>query len=110
MEIRNSILTTATIALFLQGCVTQMHPAAAQVRVIDNPDKYDCEFKGVVTGSASMGWTTAHNAEGAFNDVMNSAAGKGGNAIVISDSDTSSLQSTAVASAYRCNFAKRGTP
>lgn len=104
MTIRKYLPITATIALFLQGCVTQMNPAAAQVRVIDSPDKYDCEFRGIVTGSASMGWTTAHNAEGAFNDVLNNAALKGGNAIVISGSDSSDMQSTAVASAYRCNF------
>lgn len=99
-----SFLLAGASTLLLQGCVTQMKPESSNVRVINDPDKYDCEFIGMATGSASMGWTTAHDAEGAFNEVMNKAAEKGANAIVISDSDSSSFQTTAVATAYVCNF------
>lgn len=99
-----AFIIAVAATFFLQGCVTQMSPQAKGVRLITDAAQYNCEFKGIVTGSASLGWTTAHNAEGAFNDVMNKAAKKGANAILISDSDSNSDQSTAVAGAYLCDF------
>jgi len=92
--------------LLIGGCVTEMSPDAYTVRVIQDPDEHNCIFKGMVTGSARFGWSTAHNAEGAFNDLMNEAVAKGANAIYINGSDTGVFGSSAVASAYRCEFKK----
>lgn len=94
----------ATAAIVLQSCVTQLTPGGNNVRVITDPEKYGCEFISVATGSASMGWTTAHDAEGAFNEVMNKAAEQGANAIVIGNSDSTSAQTTAVVTTYLCDF------
>ena len=76
-KIRLSMAAAVVSTLLLQACVTQLASEASNVRVITDPKEYNCEFRGVVTGSASMGWTTAHDAEGAFNDIMNKAAKKG---------------------------------
>lgn len=104
MRINQLMPGIVAVTLLIQGCVTQMNPDADQVRLIQDPDAHNCKFLGMVTGSARFGWNLAHKLEGALNEIMNKAAEKGANAIYLSDSDSGTAGSAAIAGAYYCEF------
>ncbi len=74
------------------------------IRVVDDQSDYDCKYVGVVTGSGSMGWTPAHDAEGALNEVRNRAAELGANAIRLMTGTSSVFTSVVMAEALKCDF------
>jgi hypothetical protein len=97
------------ILLCISGCVVQPTPESSSVRIITDKTKYDCEFINTVTGSGSMGWTPAHDSEGALNEIRNDAARLGANAVSIINADSDALSSVIMAEALNCNFAKPKT-
>lgn len=90
----------------LSGCAATLTQQGAQVRLIDRQSDYKCKFVGTVTGSNSMGNTTAHDAEGAMNELRNKAAAIGANAVRVMNIDSSALVTTAVGEALNCEFEK----
>ena len=92
------------LALTIQGCVATPTDESKAVRSIDDDSDYKCEYLGYVAGSGPMGWTTAHDAEGAMNDVQNEAARLGGNAIRVINIDSDVANTVIVADVYRCEF------
>jgi len=74
------------------------------VRLVDKQTDYKCKFITTVTGSGSMGWTTAHDAEGAMAEVRNDAARAGANAIRVVNVDSNMQTSVVVAEALNCEF------
>lgn len=93
-------LLAPIIAVF--GCATQLTPEGTSVRLVN--DNAECEFVGTVSGSNSMGMSTAHDAEGAMNTLRNKAAKMGANAIRVINVDSNSEVTTAVAEALLCKF------
>lgn len=92
------------LALSIQGCVATPTDESKAVRSIDDDSDYKCEYLGFVTGSGPMGWTTAHDAEGAMNDVQNEAARMGANAIRVINIDSNVATTVIVADAYKCEI------
>ena len=92
------------LALTILGCVATPTDESKAVRTIDHDSDYKCEYLGFVTGSGPMGWTTAHDAEGAMNDLRNKAAAMGANAVKIINVDSDMDATTALAQALTCTF------
>lgn len=92
------------LGLIMQGCVVQPTAEGNAIRLIDKQSDYGCKYVSTVTGSGSVGWTTAHDAEGAMNEVRNRAAVEGGNAIRIVNIDSSMSTTVVVAEVLTCNF------
>ncbi len=88
--------------ILLLGCATQLTTEGTSVRVVG--DQVECVFVGTVSGSNSMGNSTADDAEGAMNDLRNKAAEMGANAVRIINVDSDMYSTTAVAEALRCDF------
>jgi uncharacterized protein YbjQ (UPF0145 family) len=84
------------------GCATQLTPEGSSVRLVSDTAK--CKFIGTVTGSNSMGSSTAQDADGAMNQLRNKAAAMGANAVKIINIDSNSEVTTAVAEALDCDF------
>jgi uncharacterized protein YbjQ (UPF0145 family) len=95
------LLVLMSIFLVL-GCATQLTPEGSSVRLVS--DNAECDFVGTVSGSNSMGSSTAHDADGAMNDLRNKAAVMGANAVKIINVDSDSEATTAVAEALDCDF------
>ena len=93
------LITTSII-----GCVVQPTAQSKAVRVVDDQSDYSCSFVSVVTGSGSLGWTTAHDAEGAMAEVRNRAASAGANAIRVINVDSNMETTVVVAEALDCKF------
>ena len=99
-----SLFAYIFIALLLTGCAASLSSTGSKVRLIDKQSDYKCEFVATVTGSNSMGSTTAHDAEGAMNEVRNQAAQYGANAVRIINIDSSVFTTTVVGEALNCQF------
>ena len=92
------------LALTIQGCVATPVDESEAVRSIDNDSDYKCTYLGFVTGSGPLGWTTAHDPEGAMYDVQNEAARLGGNAVRVRNIDSNVATTEIVADVYNCEF------
>ena len=92
------------IVISIVGCVVQPTAEGKTVRLVDRQSDYKCKFITTVTGSGSMGWTTAHDAEGAMAEVRNDAAEAGANAIRVVNVDSNMETSVVVAEALNCTF------
>jgi len=90
--------------LLLQGCVAAPADESKGIRTLEDEGDYKCEHLGFVTGSGPLGWTTAHDQEGAMNDVYNEAERLGGNAVRVVNIDSSVATTSIVADVYRCEF------
>jgi len=97
------ILTVIPIVL-ITGCAVGLTKEGSQTRAIENPEAYNCKYIATVTGSNSMGNTTAHDAQGAANDARNKAARAGGNAFKFAGTSGDSFSSTATVNVYNCEF------
>ena len=84
------------------GCATQLTLEGSSVRLVN--DATGCDFVGTVSGSNSMGMSTAHDADGAMNALRNKAAAMGANAVKIINVDSNSEVTTAVAEALNCGL------
>jgi len=87
---------------FVFGCATQLTTEGSSVRLVS--DSAECDFVGTVSGSNSMGSSTAHDADGAMNELRNRAVAMGANAVKIINVDSNSEVTTAVAEALNCDF------
>ena len=90
--------------LLLQGCVATPTAETKGVRTLEDVSDYKCEYLGFVTGSGPLGWTTAHDEEGAMNDVHKEADKLGGNAVRVVNIDSNVATTSIVADVYRCDF------
>ncbi len=98
-------LLAVTLSVFsIASCVVQPTAESKAVRLVDKQTDYKCKFITTVTGSGSMGWTTAHDAEGAMAEVRNDAAKAGANAIRVVNIDSNMQTSVVVAEALNCEF------
>ena len=88
----------------LSGCAAQLTMQGQQVRIIDKQSDYKYEFIDTVTGSNSMGNTRAHDSQGAINEMRNSAAEIGANAVRLLNLDVTPGTTTALGEALKCNF------
>ena len=91
-------------SLIIQGCVVQPTNESKAIRMVDRQSDYKCKFIATVTGSGSMGWTTAHDAEGAMNEIRNEAAKVGANAVRIVNADSNMSTSVVIGEALLCEF------
>ncbi|MFA1562956.1 DUF4156 domain-containing protein [Aliivibrio fischeri] len=90
--------------MLLNGCIVAPTPEGRMVRMVDNQSEYNCKFVTTVTGSGSAGWTTAHDAEGAMNEIMNKAAKAGANAVRVVNIDSNIDTTVVVGEALNCQF------
>ena len=97
-------LYLSTIVITLAGCATELTQEGSAIRLVDSQADYNCKFVGTVTGSNSLGNSTAHDAEGAMNEIRNRAAELGVNAIRVINVSTTTEVTTIVGEALRCDF------
>ena len=93
-----------TMLISLQSCVVGLNQYGAKVRLVDDKKEYNCKFITTVTGSGSMGVSTAHDAEGSMNEIRNEAARVGGNAVKMVNVNSDIFSSVAVGEALNCEF------
>lgn len=85
------------------ACTTELTEEAMKVRRIPAAIESGCQFLGPVSGSESLGMTIAEDAESSMNQVRNKVAELGGNAFVLTGSNSSYYDGSFVqADAYRC--------
>jgi len=58
-------------------------PEGQKVRIKTSVNESQCEYIDIVTGSESVGWNEAVEAESAMNKLRNKAAKKGGDTVVL---------------------------
>ncbi len=97
-------LGTLFLTFILFGCATALTESGTKVRLVQMQSDFDCSFVGTVTGSNSMGNTTAHDAEGAMNQLRNKAANIGANAVRVLSVSFSEAVTTTVGEALNCQF------
>lgn len=90
--------------VIISGCAASLSQQGSQVRLVDKQTDYSCVFVATVTGSNSMGNSTAHDADGAMNELRNKAASYGANAVRVINIDSSAMVTTAVGEALNCKF------
>lgn len=100
----SSLCIMFLISILIQGCAVSLNEHGQRVALIDDKERNKCNFLTIVTGSNSLGYNTAHDAEGALNEVRNKAAQIGGNAIKLIDIESTSMSTTAIAEALWCEF------
>lgn len=98
----NKFLAALVVLGVISGCATALTPAGSVVRVVQNQSDHSCSFIGTVSGANSTGASTAHDTEGAMNQVRNKASEMGGNAIRILNISTTIEVTTVAAEALRC--------
>lgn len=91
-----------SVIIVLAGCSTELSQAGKPVRQLSLHSANACQFLGLVTGSESMGLDEAVDVTSAYNKVRNAVAQMGGNAFVVSSSNTSSASTVVQADAYKC--------
>ncbi|MBT8124701.1 MAG: DUF4156 domain-containing protein [Gammaproteobacteria bacterium] len=90
--------------LTIWGCATPLTEQGSRVRLVQSQSDFNCNFVGTVTGSNSMGNSTAHDAEGAMNQLRNKAANLGANAVRVINVSTTEAVTTTVGEALSCQF------
>lgn len=100
----NFLCGVLLFSMLIQACAVGLNEYGKTVRFVDDKERYECILLTVVTGSNSLGYSTAHDAEGAINEVRNKAAQVGGNAVKLIDIDSVSMSTTAVGEALKCEF------
>lgn len=89
-------------ALVLTACSAELSDAGKSVRQISLDTAGSCKFLGPVTASESMGMDEAMDVASSFNKARNSVAMLGGNAFIISSTNTSMMSTVVQIDAYRC--------
>ena len=100
---KKAIIITS-LALLFSGCATALTTQGALVHLVDSQSRHNCRFIASVTGSNSMGGSTAHDAEGAMNEVRNRAAEYGANAVRIIDVTSTAEVTTVIGEALLCQL------
>lgn len=86
----------------VSACSTELTPEAQLVRQITPQMTERCQFLGPVSGTELMGMTVADDVSSALNKVRNETAARGGNAFVLSNTQSSLDGSIAQGDAYAC--------
>jgi len=90
-------------AIIITGCgATKLTQNGSMVREIEADYSTNCEFLGVIETTEAMGWTAASQDHGALNKARNEVAARGGNAMVISSTSASGINSQVQVDGYRC--------
>lgn len=100
---KNRVYLVATLTT-LQGCIVAPTKMGEAIRLVNRQSDYNCRYIETVTGSDSLGWTSAHDAEGAMNEAKNRSAKIGANAIRIINIDSDLATSVVVAEDLKCDF------
>jgi hypothetical protein len=95
-------IATIITAFAVAGCSTDLTSEGAQVRQVSLSAATSCEFLGSVTASESMGMDVAGDVQSSFNKLSNEVAERGGNAFVLSTTNTSGFETVVRGDAYRC--------
>ena len=98
------ILIVVTMMISLQSCVVSLNQYGTKVRLVDDKKEYNCKFITTVTGSGTWGINSAHDAEGAMNEIRNEAARVGGNALKMVNVDSNIFTHSTIAEALNCEF------
>ena len=94
-------------SLVVSACMATLTPQGATVQpVTDAHKERACEFLTIVTGSESMGSSTAGDAQSAMNKIRNAVAKAGGNGMRIISTTTDQAATTVTAEALKCDPAK----
>ncbi|MEH6557642.1 MAG: DUF4156 domain-containing protein [Oceanicoccus sp.] len=101
---KSKLIFTLSIIVFISGCATTLTESGTKVRLVQDQSDHDCTFVATVTGSNSMGNSTAHDAEGAMNQLRNKAADLGANAVRVISVSTTEAVTTTVGEALNCKF------
>ena len=84
------------------SCATTLTKQGSEVRIVTADQKEKCQSLGIVTGSCSTGWSTAHDMEGAMNELLNKAAKRGGDSIFLLTGGSDIFSSTVAAEVLQC--------
>lgn len=95
-------VVTILAALLFSGCSTELTPAGQQVRQISLSAASQCQFLGPITTSESFGIDVGGDVQSAFNKLSNGVAERGGNAFVLTTTDTTTETTVVRGDAYRC--------
>jgi uncharacterized protein YbjQ (UPF0145 family) len=95
---------TIILIISIQGCAARLTSEGMRVRLVESQVAHNCVFVGTVTGSNSMGNTTAQDADGALNELRNKAARLGANAVRVISISSSAIVTTTVGEALICEF------
>ena len=98
------IVTIASFVFLLTGCVVAATEEGMAVRMIDKQSDYNCKFVRTITGSGSMGWTPAGDAQSAMNSISNKAAKAGANAVRVVSANSTEESTIVIAEALNCEF------
>lgn len=91
------------VFLFTLSCATSLSNTGKEVLIEVSQEKVSkCKNLGTVVGSNAMGASTAHDAEGALNEMRNKAAQLGANTVYMSKTDSNVFATTAIGIAYLC--------
>lgn len=88
----------------VSSCATPLTEQGSSVRLVQDQADFDCSFVGTVSGSNSLGSSTAHDTDGALNQVRNKAGSMGANAVRVINIDTRPEMTTVAAEALDCKF------
>ena len=91
------------MAICCISCSTRLTKPGSEIRIVTANQKERCRSVGIVTGSCSWGWSTAHDMENAMNELRNRAARLGANSIFILTGGSDAFSSTVSAEALRCD-------
>ncbi|MBU2991602.1 DUF4156 domain-containing protein [Octadecabacter sp. 1_MG-2023] len=86
----------------LAACSAELTPEAQLVRQITPQMTERCQFLGPVSGTELMGMTVTDDVSSALNKLRNETAARGGNAFVLSNTQSSLDGSIALGDAYVC--------
>ena len=91
--------------LVVQGCTTTLSGQGAAIRILEDKERYNCEYIEEVTGRNSPSSDADDNLEGAMNDVRNRAAAVGANAIhILNSHELHKKDAVVFAEAMKCQF------
>ena len=90
------------ISLLTASCQAPMTESGRMVRQIEASAVSPCEFLGVVTGSEGLAWTIAGDRRNALNKIRNQVAEMGGNAYVLTQTNTDTFGTNTQADGYAC--------
>ena len=86
------------------GCTTTLTLEGQTVRIVEDKNKYNCDFIGTATGFDTLGATSGHESENALNELRNKAVKLGANAIKIINLQTTFQGTTATGETLKCDF------
>jgi hypothetical protein len=96
------LISSLVILGLVSGCSTPMTQEGSQVRQIRAEAVTPCKFISVVQGTNSTSWGVARDRANALNKVRNQVAELGGNAYVLTQTNTDEWGTNTQVDAYNC--------